>query len=258
MSYILKHPVLEYLNVTQPDRIESLSVPAQQIARVITDCNDLTSDQEELLAEVIDVDMIAETYKPYISDPIKNLVRAKGNQDYLDTHSSEYLRLYMEIGVSHPLKYIEAWIDQTKGYWNGGNDYIIWRTGVTENEMGIKRIVNSDLASTFMNAYLYYFRNVEVLKLFLSIGLHTWIVVLAGYIGIIRKDKTVIFMTISILSIIASLLVATPVYSEFRYAYAMFCCMPFLLAASLWDKNSRSKGGCSKEKTIENNEQKEL
>jgi hypothetical protein len=33
--------------------------------------------------------------------------------------------------------------------------------------------------------------------------------------------------------IVLSLLVATPVYSEFRYMYAVFCALPFILAVVL-------------------------
>ena len=47
-TFILKHPVLSFLHVTQPDTIESLSVPAQQIARVIADGKKLTEEQNRL------------------------------------------------------------------------------------------------------------------------------------------------------------------------------------------------------------------
>lgn len=38
------------------------------------------------------------------------------------------------------------------------------------------------------------------------------------------------FLPVPALSVIATLLIATPVYSEFRYAYSVFCTLPFLLA----------------------------
>ena len=82
LSIILKYPVLSSLNVKQPDTIESLSIPAQQIARVIKDENELTSDQKELLNKMIDIDKISDYYVSFFSDPIKDLVREIGNQDY--------------------------------------------------------------------------------------------------------------------------------------------------------------------------------
>ncbi len=247
VSYVLKHPVLEYMEVTQPDTIESLSIPAQQIARVVVDCNDLTKSQKELLSEIIDIPKIKEAYKPFISDPVKELVRDKENQEYLAEHKFDYLKLYLEIGLSHPLKYVEAWIDQTRGYWEGGNNYWIWNTKVEPNTIGIERTCNSKLATVLMEAYFWYFRNIEVLKLFLSIGLHTWLVILAGYAGYVRKNKNVVFAAIPVLAIIVSLLIGTPVYSEFRYIYAMFCCVPFLAVIPFWNQACLRKEMCDRE-----------
>ena len=49
-----KGPVMEHNKVVQPDTIEALSIPAQHIARVITDGGELTQEQEELLSKVVE------------------------------------------------------------------------------------------------------------------------------------------------------------------------------------------------------------
>ena len=98
-TYILKHPVLEKLNVAQPDTIEALSIPAQQISRVIKVGNDLTSEQRTLLENVVDVSKIPEYYSPGISDPIKDLIRERGNQSYLIDHKGDFLKLYVQLGM---------------------------------------------------------------------------------------------------------------------------------------------------------------
>ena len=38
-------------------------------------------------------------------------------------------------------------------------------------------------------------------------------------------------MAIPVLAIIVSLLISTPVYAEFRYAYSVFCSLPFVIFA---------------------------
>ena len=78
LSIFLKYPVLKSLNVKQPDTIESLSIPAQQIARVIKDEKELSFEQKKLLSKVIDIKKIPVYYVSYFSDPIKDLVREKG------------------------------------------------------------------------------------------------------------------------------------------------------------------------------------
>lgn len=231
ITFILKHPILSYLNVSQPDTIESLSVPAQQIARVVVDHNDLSEEQRELLGKIVNVEAISETYLPYISDPIKNLVRISKNQDYLEEHKAAYLKLYFALGLSHLDTYLYAWIDLTKGFWNGGYAYGIWSGSVRENDFGVERIVHSEKIRIALEGYLWLYPNVPVLQIFVCIGFFVWLVIGFGILCILRKDKEGFFVIIPVLSIVLSLMVATPVYAEFRYAYAVFCCVPFLLFA---------------------------
>ena len=72
-----------------------------------------------------------------------------------------------------------------------------------------------------------------MLKLTLSIGAGTWIFLTALYLGLLKRDPVTIFLPIPVLAVIATLLIATPVYAEFRYAYSLFCVLPFLLAVTL-------------------------
>lgn len=227
-AFILKHPVLKALDVPQPDTIESLSVPAQQIARVVTDCGDLTPQQHALLSRIVDVDRVPDVYESYISDPVKNLVRDCGNQDYLQAHKSEYARLYVELGLSHPASYIKAWIDQTKGYWNAGYDYWRWIYIIQPNGSGVWQNTRSQKLANLVFVYCQMYPDVGLLQPFVSIGLHTWLLLLIAFVGWRKKDRLTVFLTVPSAAVILSLLIATPVSSEFRYAYALFCCLPFL------------------------------
>lgn len=229
-AYILKHPVLEVLHVSQPDRIESLSIPAQQIARVVTDSKQLTDKQKELLSNVVEIEKIPETYCSYVSDPIKNLVREKENQDYIMEHKWDFIRLYLQLGIRYPHKYIEAWVDQTRGYWNSGYSYWIWATGVSDNSLGIYQTVKCSRIDDFFQEYLSLWRSSPFLQMFISIGFYVWWILIASYRMIMNKDKKAFFTTIPFMAVILSLLVATPVFSEFRYAYAIFCGFPFIFA----------------------------
>ena len=241
-TFILKHPVLSFLQVTQPDTIESLSIPAQQIARVIVDGKTLTEEQSQIVGKVIDIDQVPKKYKNFISDPVKYLVRQKGNQEYLRQHPVEFLKLYGQLGLRYPHKYIEAWIDQTRGYWNGGYSYWRWSTGVKKNTLGIKRTVKSQFLDKALKKYLKIWETSPFLQLFLSIGLYVWGIVILSYRAVMRRNREVLFATIPFLAVIATLLIATPVFAEFRYAYAIFCGFPFLLAIA-FAKNPK-EGRC--------------
>lgn len=241
LSFFMKHLVLSNLGINQPDTIEALSVPAQQIARVIIEHNDFKDEQRKLLSKVVDIEAVPENYNPCLSDPIKDLVRNKGNQQYIKDNKFAYIKLYLEIGFKHPLTYIRAWTDQTKGFWNAGYLYWRWADLVSENEYGIKRTINSEKINRYFNEYLWLFENNSFLQIFLCIGFYVWIDLFLCFISIIRKDKTGFFITIPLLAIIFSLLVSTPVYSEFRYAYSVFCSLPFIIFATFC-KNSIGRG----------------
>ena len=79
-----------------------------------------------------------------------------------------------------------------------------------------------------VNSYLSHFSKYQALKPFFSIGFFVWCIMLCLYVSIIRKDKVLALMAIPSLMVIATLLVATPVFSEFRYAYSVFCTMPVI------------------------------
>lgn len=235
LSIILKYPVLNSLNVKQPDTIESLSIPAQQIARVIKDEKELTVKQKELLNKVIDIDKIPDYYVSFFSDPIKDLVREKDNQDYLKEHSKEYLNLYVQLGLKYPQKYIEAWVDQTRGYWNSGYAFWRWADGVSDNDLGVYQTVNSKFFDSALTLYLMEWQGSPIFTFFLSIGFMVWLLIMFVYKSTLYKRKDLFFIMVPPLLVIVTLLIATPLYAEFRYAYAVSLTLPFIIAMSICD-----------------------
>ena len=230
VSVVLKYPILSALNVTQPDLIESLSIPCQQIARVLADGEELTADQTALLANVIDVDKIAGEYLDYTSDNIKLLVRAKDNQDYIKEHKLEFIKLYIEIGLQHPASYFKGWVDETVGYWNGGYGY--WSsTEIELNNSGISRTVNSYKLRSLLDKYTDLFTNCPVTQPLTASGLCTWIAIGLLAVGIARKKKSAV-LTVPALALVATLMIATPICAEFRYEYAAFTTLPVMFFAS--------------------------
>ena len=167
----VKGPVMEHYNVVQPDTIEALSIPAQHIARVIKDGGELNKEQEELLSEIVELERVPKEYDSTISDPIKTLVREKGNQDYIKEHGKEYLKLWIELGIKYPGTYLKAQIDQTRGFWCPGVEYWVVSTEVKENSFGMIR--DSKLPSVFevvLERIEGFFYAIPVLEWFWELG----------------------------------------------------------------------------------------
>ena len=232
-SFVVKHPVLKAMGVTQPDTVEALSIPLQQISRVVADGKPLTQEEQVLLNHVVDIEQIHENYVPWLSDPMKDLVRTTGDQTYITQNKGAFLKLYLQLGMRNPRCYFAAWVDQTKGYWNGGYDYWRWTMRLESNNFGIFRTVHMPRLYRVVSAYFYHFGRLPVLQLLLSIGLCTWTMLAALYAAWLKKDRAAVFAVMPPLFVVMTLLVATPVYAEFRYFYSVYCCLPFLLSVCI-------------------------
>ena len=66
-----------------------------------------------------------------------------------------------------------------------------------------------------------------------SIGMHVWAVTFVFLIGILQKKRELMLICIPLLTIILTLLVSTPIYNEFRYAYSVFTTFPLIVLTFL-------------------------
>ena len=243
LSFVCKHPVLNALQVTQPDFVESLSIPEQQLARDLVENDDFTKEELALIDHVADADRIEEVYKPWLSNPVKDLVRYEGNQQFLSDHKIEFARLYLSRSLKHPCTYIKAWIDQTRGYWNSGYPYWVTADIVLENDYGIERVTESDFINQCVNAYIACFVEIPMLQFLISIGVFVWLTLFVLFLSMVRRDKTMFMLTIPLLMIVFTLLISTPVYSEFRYSYSVFCTISAILVLLLINNKKGENSG---------------
>lgn len=82
---------------------------------------------------------------------------------------------------------LQGWVDQTKGYWNGGYRY--WHFPAPfDNDLGIQTAPPSKAAYSLFTAYEGLFENCPPLQLTLSIGLGSWLLLLCLYAAIAQKN----------------------------------------------------------------------
>ncbi|MCR5502490.1 MAG: DUF6020 family protein [Lachnospiraceae bacterium] len=222
-AFLLKHPVLSLLHVTQPDTAETLSIPVQQVAKVITEGGDLNGQEAELQL-FFETEKVPSDYREFISDPIKNHMRKKG---YINGHMGEFIRLWAKIGVKNPGLYIKAWIDQTRGYYNGGYEYWIYSDYVMENDLGITAGTPVESIRNLLYKWYEKYYGKSIFQPLHSIGFHVWLMALCFFAGAVHKKKEFL-LSVPQLAIILTLLISTPVFCEFRYAYSLFTTAPFL------------------------------
>ena len=232
-ALVLCGPVLSMQNIEGSDYVELLSIPLQQVARVVREGVPLAPEDLALIQTVAEPEVIAQTYQNEISDPIKKLVRECAAYETISQEAGTYLNLWVRLGIQNPGLYLKAWIDQTKGYWNGGYSYWIIARGIFENDLGLVTRQENIVGKLFhmLNRYMELMPLVHPL---LSIGLHTWILTVCGFISYRRRNRKWLLVVPS-LAIVLGLMVGTPVYSEFRYGYPVILAVPLVLMLTIFD-----------------------
>lgn len=231
---IIHGPVMTHFKVEQPDLIESLSIPSQQIARVFFAEKEITEEQMNFLKDIVDIDLVKPYYNPYNSGGFKRLVR-EGNQEYLRENFSEFVIVWLEMGIKHPEEYIVAYRDQTMGYWYPFTDTVIGTNeGIIENEFGLQstNLIQSKVVVKAKEILFKLPNFVPLYGILWSAGGILWCVIVLMAIVAVYGKKRYLLIYLPNIGLFLSLMVATPLSNEFRYAYAMVFCFPLYFIAA--------------------------
>ena len=234
LALFIKGPVYDALGVAEPAFSESLSIPAQQIARVVYEGRALTQEQIDLLEKTVDYDSIADYYQPELSDPIKALIQY-GNPEYLETHKGAYLKLWIQLGLRYPLDYWNAFVDQTRGYWFPGEPGLTVNESISPNDVGLtgQSVLSGTPAWKVVEILNKLYTILPLYGLLYSIGAFTWAAVFWCVNCALNGRKRNFLLFVPFFALILTLCLATPVAADLRYAYPLILSMPLLLCAGL-------------------------
>ena len=183
---------------------------------------------------------------------MKELVRTY-NPDYLTSHKSEYLKLWIELGLKYPDTYLDAYIAQTRGYYSPSAIYSVAEVdSIIDNETGLYReyLIGGKLIVKLREILIKLQDMVPLYGALWSMGSLFWGLLL--FLGLtIGKNLNfnlkakmnfmdLITVWIPNIAVIGTLLIATPVAIEFRYAYNLAYCIPLYFAIMLLSKENRS------------------
>ena len=236
VCYLLwQGPILTALQVQPPDTIESLTMPVQHLLCAYARGGNLKPEEVEMLEAVVPLEHIDEYYNPYLFDMTKNYIREHGNQQVIAENKSAYAKLWLNVGLRNPMLYLEAEIRQTAGYYalHIPHDQILYSEYfMVDNPFGIEseRKVFSYDASIAMGEFLQWFQTFY--NRVWSLGLNTWLLLFALACALYRGRRAIAFAPCVML--LGSLLLATPVYNEFRYAYGVFVALPVLFSVGFY------------------------
>lgn len=234
-ALIIKVPVMNAFGVTQPDFIESLSIPAQQISAVLCNDRELLPEELELIENVIDLTYIKELYNPYFADNMKELVRA-GNQSYLETHKNEFFKLWLRLGLRYPGDYLTAYIHQTYGYWYPDSFYpVADAEGISATSLGVSHtpLIRGPLVVKGKEIAVKLGGMLPLYGTLWSMGAACWVLIVCIGNALIRGEKAKLILYLPSIALLLTVLIATPVATEFRYVYFLVFSLPFYLITTL-------------------------
>ncbi|MBR2528281.1 MAG: hypothetical protein IKE58_07420 [Blautia sp.] len=237
LSLVLKYPVLKSLNVAQPDTVESLSIPLQQMARVAYEDGSFTQSERDYLEQVVSIRRMKEEYHPDVSDYIKNLIRYEGHQEVITLNQNAFLATWASVVFHHPVLALRAWIDQTYGYWNPCPSYwMLWMDGLYEEE-GLKQTIYWEKGNELYHHYVGAFMSDNlVLRQAYNVGLHSWILFFFLALAAMKKKKEAL-IALPVVGLLLTLMIATPMCYEFRYAYPLYATLPIIIFALVEEKS---------------------
>ena len=230
---------------------ESVGIPLQQISAVTANNGSMTPEQEAKLANLVDLDQMAQRYNPISTNPVK--YDPSFNNEWLDSHKPEFLKLWLEIGLENPKAYFEAWLRETEGYWNiETQDWVVTTSGITKDEgrnllyeVAPIPIVGGNQDSNYGNM-----RTSSFLSPLFSIAAAVWLVVGLALVRWMRSQKELILPYVPLIALWATMLVAAPYYCEFRYMLPFHLALPIVIATAFLSPSAQSARHAYPHKTV--------
>jgi hypothetical protein len=257
---VLMGPVLSVLNIKKGMSREGLSVPLQQIARVVkfrgdeltdkerefirncfppgdtiryyTESTDAVQDYLAYIYMLKSTDNIGEQYNPRLSDPVKDCF----DEDYYQEHKVEFFTSWFKLFFRFPKEYVESYLSGSFGYWYP--EAYSWTVsyGMDYKNPDIRQANPFPrLRAALEHHNIYNMRDIPVISMMYSIGFNFILLVLSVLIVCLKKQYKFILAFLPVLFLMLTA-TASPVYAEFRYAYSLFTCLPLLIALALWLK----------------------
>lgn len=222
----IKGPVFNYFNIKKSSSSEYIAIPLQQVGRMAYKNVKFTDKELDIINELILVDDMAHLYNPMNVDCIKFSPLYNGS--VFDSNKGKYFKLWLNLVLEHPSVAIESYLNSTLGYWYSGVEYWTTADNVYENDFGIN---SSPKGGKIIN---YYVRNINshsipIISMQWSIGLCFILIAFSCFLIIIQNKKRLLVYYAPIIGVWLTMMIASPVFAEFRYVYCAYTCLPLFL-----------------------------
>lgn len=189
--------LLPVAGITDGSVREALSIPFQQTARYVSEhVEEVTEEEQRNIDAVLQYNVLAEKYNANISDPVKATFRIEADAEDLRKYFVTWFKMFWK----HPETYIAATLNNYYGYvYPVVNDiHQLYRASVgsmdNANRDGYFNFYNSydNIRMWLRDAYAFFdliWMRVPILNLFATSAFYVWVIIAAGALKVLRRDK---------------------------------------------------------------------
>lgn len=227
---VFKGPILKSMNITGADTAETLSMPLQMVAYTIKSGGDIQDKDKEFLNNIIPYEKLGEVYSEISANPVKRIIRDKGNKQYLEDHKGEFVKLFLRVAVKNPAPCLIALVDHSKGYYCPKFTCPELIVGTWENEFGA---YTDSLLPEWLGERVYLFcqEGYDLYEKYLGCGMATWLTIFLLFFAIYKGKNFITYMPS--LGVVATFLLASPNVGRFRYQYPVMTAAILLVGFTL-------------------------
>ena len=224
--FVITYPLFNALNIKRSSSSEYIAIPLQQIGRMVYKDVKLNKEEKKLNNDLIGVEELKKSYNPYSVDTIKF------NKNYdakvFDKNKSKYLKLWFNLVIKNPTVAIESYAVSTLGYWYPNVDNWVICDGIYANNLGIYRQPKvTNVLGNIINKMDS--KNIALFGMFWSTSLSFYLIVIFGLLSVKKNNLQSLVFYIPVFGIWLTMMIASPVNSEFRYIYPSYTCLPILI-----------------------------
>lgn len=229
--------ITNHYNVQKDSPKEMLSLPFQQTARYVRDYGDeVTEEEKEAIARVLDYDKIPKVYLELTADPVKTTFHVDTNEELL-----AYFKVWFQQFLKHPLCYIEATWNQNYYVFAPDIDNIVYNKDCNVGEeimwdIGILDQINFEVPGfmqgicAIMVSYYSLLSRLPVIGLLNNVAFYM-ILLFVMFIFMLKDQcrKELLIMLPLCLSFLI-ILAAPQIQNQPRYAFPIIYAMPTVVA----------------------------
>lgn len=213
------------LGIGDDSFVESVGIPLQQICYTVVADGPLEKEEQAFLDDIIPIRTIKESYSPTSVDYIK--FHPEFNTALFEQNKLNFVKLYLKLLPKHFRAYVQSYLLSTSGFWRIEQLSWIVQDHIYENDMGIYNV-------DYFKEYFHFDWKAVVSGWVSSmkdgpltnVGLMVWIVFFYVLVCLSRKQTWKAFLALPVIGCWLTMMIATPVSSQFRYVYYYHLILP--------------------------------